>query len=127
MSASTARRRKAEKAGRRAESLSALLLRLKGYRILARNWRAPVGEIDIVACRASTVAFVEVKLRPTIGEAAEAIGRRQTMRIRRAAEAFLVANPKCANMHARFDVMLIAPWRWPDHIASAWEDDREIL
>lgn len=124
---STARRRKAEKAGRLAESLGTLLLRLKGYRILARNWRAPVGEIDIVACRASTVAFIEVKLRPTLDEAAESIGRRQTERIRRAAEAFLVANPKCANMHARFDVMLIAPWRWPDHIANAWGDDRETI
>lgn len=127
MSGEAEKRRKAEKAGRSAEALSALLLRLKGYRILARNWRVAVGEIDIIARRASTIAFVEVKRRSTLDGAAEAIGRRQTRRIHRAAEAFLAAHPKCANMHARFDVMLIAPWRWPHHIANAWGDDWENI
>jgi len=127
VSPTVAKRRRAERAGRLAEGLGALLLRAKGYRILARNWRASVGEIDIVACRGRTLAFVEVKRRATMRDAAEAIGHRQTQRIRRAAEAFLAANPKCANMHARFDVMLIAPWRWPSHIASAWGEDWEEL
>jgi hypothetical protein len=52
-----------------AERLAAIALRLKGYRILACRYRVHGGEIDIVARRADTIAFVEVKVRPTLDEA----------------------------------------------------------
>ena len=68
-------RRLAERRGRRAETLAAWYLRLKGYRILARRYRTPVGEIDLIVRRGRLVAFVEVKRRPTEAEAAEAVTR----------------------------------------------------
>ncbi len=113
--------RRAYRSGRAAESVAVLFLRVKGYRIRARNWRSPAGEIDIVASRGSIIAFVEVKRRRTRADAIEALQPRQQGRIRRAAEAFLAANPGCANMHARFDVLMIVPRRLPEHIADAWE------
>ncbi|KGM35390.1 YraN family protein, partial [Inquilinus limosus] len=54
-------RRRAEAFGHRAERAAAWLLRAKGWRILARRLKTPLGEIDIVALRGRTVAFVEVK------------------------------------------------------------------
>ena len=69
-------RRQARARGRLAEAAAALLLRLKGYRILERNWRSPAGEIDIVARRRHTLAFIEVKHRAAFGAAGEAIRRR---------------------------------------------------
>ncbi|MEN8197523.1 MAG: YraN family protein [Pseudomonadota bacterium] len=78
-------RRRAWRFGRRAEAAALWLLRLKGYRILARNVRLPVGELDVVARRGRLVAFIEVKARPDIGQAAAALSTRQRQRIRRAA------------------------------------------
>ena len=66
------RRRKAWRWGRLAESAAAALLRLKGFRILARGYKVPVGEIDIVARRGRLVLFVEVKARPSADAANEA-------------------------------------------------------
>jgi putative endonuclease len=65
-------RREAERRGRRAESLAVWLLRLKGYRLLARRYKTSVGEIDLIARRGRTIAFVEVNSRPTMEEATEA-------------------------------------------------------
>ncbi len=95
-------------------------LRLKGYRILARNYRAPVGEIDIVARRGRTVAMVEVKARATRTAAAEALAPRQQNRIARAAEHFFAARPELAALNMRFDMMLVQPWRLPVHVRDAW-------
>jgi putative endonuclease len=100
--------------------LCALMLRLKGYRILARDLRTPVGEIDIVARRGRAVAFVEVKARDDLAEASEALTRRQRQRILRAGQWFLQGRPDLAGVDLRFDVMLVRPWRWPEHVAGAW-------
>lgn len=108
------------KAGRRGEALAALRLRLTGWRILARDWRSPAGEIDIVAKRGRLVLFVEVKARGDEGAAGEAIGARQQARITAAAGLFLARHPELAGCDARFDAMLVAPWRWPRHLPDAW-------
>lgn len=76
-------------AGRWAEHAAALFLRFKGYRILARRYKTPVGEIDLVAERGRTLAFVEVKWRPTARAALEAIPPRQRDRVSRAANWYL--------------------------------------
>ncbi len=113
-------RRAAERRGRWGEAIAALRLRLAGYRILARNFRSPVGEIDLIARRGATVIFVEVKARAAHEVAAEAIGPRQQARIRRAAEAFLAGRPELATFSLRFDAILIQPWRAPRHVVDAW-------
>ena len=115
-----AERQRAEQAGRTAETLALWLLRFKGYRILARRELTAAGELDIVARRGATLAFVEVKQRPTVAQAAEAIDERQRQRIARASEAYLAANPALAWLGARFDAILVAPGRLPVHIANAW-------
>jgi hypothetical protein len=60
-------RRRREGWGRKAESLAAFALRLKGYRVLAGRLRTPAGEIDLIVRRGATIAFVEVKARATRG------------------------------------------------------------
>lgn len=115
-------RQKREAAGRRAETFAVLALRLKFYRILARRYRCPVGEIDIVAARGKTVVFIEVKARRTIEQAMESITPRQRQRITRAATAFLQSHPPMQNFLIRFDVLLIVPKRLPQHIIDAWHD-----
>jgi putative endonuclease len=78
-------RQRRERAGRLAEATAALLLRLKGYRVLARRFTTPVGELDLVARRGDLVLFVEVKRRQVAGTALQALLPRQQRRIARAA------------------------------------------
>lgn len=114
------RRRRAWRYGRLAEAVGVWFLRIKGYRILVRGFRSPVGQIDIVARRGRTLAVVEVKARTDPGRAAEAIGPRQRRRIVRATEAFLMVRPAAAELNIRFDVILVSPWRLPVHLVDAW-------
>jgi putative endonuclease len=115
-------RLRAVRSGRTGEWLAALRLMAAGYRIVARNFRSPVGEIDLIARRGRILVFVEVKHRAGRTAAAEAILPRQQARIRRAAEAFLALRPELATFSLRFDAMLLAPWRVPLHIVDAWRD-----
>jgi putative endonuclease len=115
-----ARRQTAERHGQRAEALCALILRLKGYRILARQWRAKSGELDIVARRGRVVAVVEVKARESLDAAAAALQPRQRQRIARAAAQFLASRAELAGLDLRFDVMLVRPGRLPRHLKAAW-------
>ncbi len=117
------RRRRAWFRGRRAEDRAAWWLRLKGYRILAQDFRTQVGEIDLIARRGRVLACVEVKFRPSLQEAGEAIGPRQRRRIERAATTFLQQNPHLGRLEQRFDAVLIAPRCWPRHISDAWRRD----
>ena len=116
----SAARQAAERRGRRGERAAAWWLRLKGYRILARDFRLAVGEIDLVARRGAVLAFVEVKSRANLDEAAAAIRPSQRARIARAAQAFLQRHPELAALSPRFDAILVAPGRWPRHIENAW-------
>ena len=104
-----------------AESRAAALLIAKGYRILARRFRTPYGEIDIVARRRDLLAFVEVKARASLDEAAYAVTPRQQARIIAAAQAWLMAHPEHERYDLRFDAMLIAPRRLPRHVVAAFD------
>lgn len=116
------KRRRAYFRGRAAEFLAASMLRIKGYHIVARGYRKPFGEIDIIARRNNLLVAVEVKARPRIAEAAEAISPKQRRRIARALEAFVMEQPKFDGFNIRFDVLLVTSfWRWPQHIEGAWE------
>lgn len=114
------RRRRAERRGRRAEDLAALWLRLKGYRIIARRFKTPLGEIDIIARRGKRVSLIEVKARARLAEARQAITPHQRGRIFRAAEFFLQRYPRYATMNLCFDAILVAPGRLPRHLIDAW-------
>jgi putative endonuclease len=105
-----------------AEALCRLALRCKGYRIFASRYRSPMGEIDIVAARGDVLALVEVKARPTAAEAAEAVSPRQRERLQRAANDFLSRHPRFVHHNIRFDMMLVAPCRWPAHVPDAWRE-----
>jgi putative endonuclease len=107
--------------GLSAESRAAAFLIAKGYRIVARRWKSPVGEIDIVARRRGTLIFVEVKARERLDDAAEAVISRQQRRIIAAAEAWLAAHPDDMNCDMRFDVVLVAPKSIPRHIMAAFD------
>ena len=107
--------------GLSAESRAAAVLIAKGYRILARRLRTPHGEIDIVARRRNLLAFVEVKARETLDDAAYAVTPRQQARIIAAAQAWLMAHPEHAGYDLRFDAMLIAPRRLPRHLLAAFD------
>jgi putative endonuclease len=104
--------------GLSAETRAAAYLMAKGYRILAKRFRTPYGEIDIVARKRGLLAFVEVKARASLDEAAYAVTPRQQARIIDAAQAWLMAHPEHAEFELRFDAMLIAPRRLPRHPVS---------
>ncbi|CAH0496525.1 YraN family protein [Novosphingobium sp. CECT 9465] len=113
-------RAEAERRGRKGEALAAWWLRLAGWRILARRVKLAVGEVDIVARRGRTVAFIEVKWRRDAAGLAGAIDAYRLRRVARAAEAIA---PKFVH-HGdtmRIDVILIAPRCWPRRIANAWQ------
>jgi putative endonuclease len=107
--------------GLSAERRACLYLTAKGYRILARRYRTPHGEIDVVAKRRTTLVFAEVKARNTLDDAAYSVTPRQQQRIAAAASLWLAAHPDHANLDCRFDVILIAPRRLPRHLEAAFE------
>ena len=116
-------RRRAQRRGRLAEWLCLWHLRLRGWHIVARDWRCPSGEIDILARRGKVLAVIEVKSRGELAIAASALAPRQRRRIVRAAEAFLTQRSDLAGLDLRFDVMLVAPLHLPRHWRGAWRAD----
>lgn len=115
------RGRASHKRGHRAEFFCRLALRLKGYRIVASRYKTHQGEIDIVAARGDVVAFVEVKARPSMIEAAEAVSHEQQARLSRTASLFFAHTRGFSKYTARFDIMIVLPWHWPIHIENAFE------
>ena len=107
--------------GLSAESRAAMMLIAKGYRIAARRWKTPLGEIDIVARRRQALVFVEVKARERADEAALALTERAKRRIVAAAELWLAHHPDDAEREIRFDVMLVAPGAIPRHVVNAFD------
>jgi putative endonuclease len=106
-----------------AESRAAAFLIAKGFRILARRWRSPVGEIDIIARRRQLLVFVEVKARANFEEAAWSVTDRQRARIAAAAEAWLARQGDYDFKDMRFDAVLVVPGRIPRHIPAAFDAD----
>lgn len=102
------------------ELLAAGLFIAKGYRILARRYRTPVGEIDLVAVRGRRLAFVEVKRRKTLEEAELSITPRLERRLRQAVDVWMKRNPRFATLKPAIDVVYIVPGRWPDHRPDAF-------
>jgi putative endonuclease len=93
-------------AGQRAEQLAAELLAAKGLRIVARNWRQPGGEIDLVADDGGICVFVEVRSRTgeEFGHPLEAISPQKRAQVVRSARLYLASEAPAADGY-RFDVV----------------------
>lgn len=111
----------AQLGGHRGEALAAWFLRLQFYRIVARRYKTPVGEIDLIAERWGTTVFVEVKARSQAGTEAETLEAVNRSRISRAAQYWLARHPGKAETSLRFDVIFLARGRWPRHVINAFE------
>lgn len=108
-----------------AERSAEILLRLKGYSIIQRRFRTPVGEIDILASRGQTLVIVEVKRRSSHAEAAGVISFAQQQRLRRAGRYVMSRQRNNGNHVLRFDVVLVNKWGWPHHLVNVWSDDED--
>ncbi len=107
-----------EARGRRGEVLAAWFLRLKGWRIVGQRVRSPRGEVDLVARRGRVVAFVEVKWRASAAELDRAVDHYRLRRVAAAAEAIAPRYVRSGDVQ-RIDVLLLAPGRFPRHMANA--------
>ena len=113
-------RQRAEGLGRWAENLALWRYRLTGFRVLARRYKTPVGEIDLVMRRGGLVVFIEVKARQRLDDALSALDKRQQQRLSRAAAAFLSDYPRHRDCAMRFDLVGIQPGRLPVCVTDAW-------
>lgn len=113
-------RQQAERRGRRAESIAAFWLRLKGYKVLAKRVKLPVGEVDLIAQRGRTLAFVEVKRRESEDLALISVSYASWQRISRAAEVWSAKHPKLAALDWRYDLIAVMPWTLPRHLPDFW-------
>jgi putative endonuclease len=114
------RRQEAEKRGRGAETLACWYLRLRGWRIVARRARVPGGEVDIVARRGRTLAFVEVKARADEDTAAISLDRYRLRRVAVAAERLAPRYMRDGD-NVRIDAIFVVPGRWPRHLPDVWQ------
>ena len=114
----TARRRR-ERRGRLAEIVAAAVLVLKGYRILSRRHRGPVGEVDLIAVRGRRLAFVEVKFRASLQAAQASITSRQARRVRAAAEHWVWRHPRYREHEIGVDALLLGPGFLPRFVPHA--------
>ena len=113
-------RRRALTRGRGGEQRAALALLLKGYRIVGRNFRTPLGEIDIIARKRDLIVFVEVKARPRPAQAVDAVGWEARRRIAGAARQWIARQRDGDRLSWRFDIIAVSPWRWPVHFEDAF-------
>jgi putative endonuclease len=115
---------KARARGTAGEWLAVAWLAGKGYRILSRQFRAHGGELDIVALTpfwtTRTIVFVEVRARGTVEQAIESVGAVKRRRVETAAAQFCVRKPRLGTLPRRYDLLLVAPGRWPHHVVDAW-------
>lgn len=115
-SGQTEQRQARYRRGHKSEWLAAGWLMLKGYRVLARRFRGPAGEVDLIVCRRRRLAFVEVKHRPSWQACEASITNRQRQRIRRAADNWLAKNRAYQNHDITFDAVFLVPAKWPRHL-----------
>ena len=107
--------------GQRGETLAAWWLRLQLYRFVAQRYKTPVGEIDLIAERFGTTVFIEVKARSRAASETETLEAVNTSRIVHAAQYWLARHPAKAETDFRFDVIFLAPRRWPRHVIKAFD------
>jgi putative endonuclease len=111
---------------RKGEETAEAFLRERGYRVLARNWRSPLGELDLIVEKEDTVVFVEVKTRSSrrFGDPEEAVTDRKKRKLFQVAQCYLNARG-WPERDLRFDVLAILMTREGEvvdisHIAQAF-------
>ncbi len=94
--------------GLRGERIASRYLRRRGYRVVERNFRCPLGEIDLIAAKRGLLIFCEVKTRTSDGFAPpyEAVNRGKMVRLERTAEYWLNTRPRPSEQ-CRFDVITV--------------------
>lgn len=118
-------RSRAEQAGRSAERAAALALQMKGYIVLETRVKTPRGEVDLIVRKGSVLAFVEVKMRRTTSDPAAIMTAAQMQRIVNGATAWASARTWAQGYQWRYDLVMVAPWRWPRHIKDAWRPNQD--
>ncbi|MFK7901713.1 MAG: YraN family protein [Nitratireductor sp.] len=113
-------RQQAQKRGLFAESLAAGFLRLKGYKIVERNYKTKFGEIDIIARKGDLIAIVEVKARANVQAAIDSVSYEASRRIENTADHWLAKQEDYHLLSTRFDIIAIEPSKWPAHLKDAF-------
>jgi putative endonuclease len=113
-----ARGAKARRDGRAGEWVAALYLMLKGYQILGFRLRTAQGEIDLLAKRGRILAVVEVKRRPTLEQALDALDFAQHERLLRAGRNLAARRPALRQLDLRIDLIALAPGSIPRHVRN---------
>ena len=98
-----------------------IILFLQGFSILARRYKTPSGEIDLIARRGALVVFAEVKARPTHDQAIDAVSFKTRRRIERAGRLFMAKAPRLADCALRYDIISVVRW-CPRHLKDAWRE-----
>lgn len=110
----------AERLGKRAEWFAAFALMVKGYRIVSRRFKTKAGEIDLIARKGDLIAIVEVKARPTVQQAVDAVSYQSQKRINNAADLWHAKQPDASRLSMRFDIIAVCPRKWPVHLEDAF-------
>lgn len=114
------KRAAAERLGKRAEWFAAFALVVKGYRIIARRYKTKAGEIDLIARKGELIAMVEVKARPSVQEAVDAVTYASQRRINNAADLWHAKQADATQLSIRFDIVAVCPRKWPVHLKDAF-------
>ncbi len=112
-------RRRRYRRGHSAEWIAAAYFAARGYRILARRFKTPHGEIDLIVRKGRRIAFIEVKRRSTRQECEASITPNLRRRVRSAADLWLARRPEYHECATSFDLVFITPWRWPQHMPNS--------
>jgi putative endonuclease len=114
-------RARAEARGRLAETAALTLLRLKGYRLLARRFKCPAGEVDLIMRKRDVTAFIEVKSRDTHDAAVQSLTDYQSRRIAAAASHWMAQDAEANKGPCRFDIVAVNSRLIPKHVENAFE------
>jgi len=109
----------AYKFGLFSETITCFFLRIKGYKILERRYKTNLGEVDIIAKKSGVIIFIEVKARKN-GET-DVLAQHQMKRIIKSGELFIAKHRQFASFDLRFDLIIIRPFKLPEHIINAWQ------
>lgn len=113
-----ANRRQQGESGIAAERRAEAYLEHAGLVLVARNYRSPFGEVDLIMRHAEVLVFVEVRFRARsdYGTAAESVDRRKQSRLRATAEHFLQQDKRRSNPPCRFDIVAVTPSAEGEHV-----------